>query len=123
MAIKTPVRIDGKDWMLFKDYDKPNYSYLSSNGKVEYLEKRVQLVLLDPLNEIKQDVLTKKTNEYHWLCVVTLICCAIEATGGYLIGKDSKLAKRKGINGKAFRNFVQNYMPSCRAYADEIWKK
>jgi hypothetical protein len=49
MALKTPITIEGRDWTLFKDYDKPHYSNLSSQGRIEYLEKRVQLILIDPL--------------------------------------------------------------------------
>jgi hypothetical protein len=122
MALKTPVEIDGKTWSLFKDYDKPHYHYLSSNGKVEYLEKRAQLTLLGPLEEIKLNVLGKKTDEYYWLCVVTLVCCGIEATGGYLIGRDGKVAGRKGTSRNAFEKFIHRYMPSYRPYAHALWK-
>jgi hypothetical protein len=105
MALKTPITIDGRDWTLFKDYDRPYYPYLSLRGKIEYLEKRGQLILIDPLEEIKQKSLSKHTKEYYWLCLVTLVCCGIEAAGAYLIGKD-----RPGRNREAFTEFVKNYL-------------
>jgi hypothetical protein len=122
MALKTPVQIDGKAWKLFKDYDKPHYSYLSPTGKIEYLEKRVQLILIDPLEEIKQKVLANSTTEYYWLCIITLVCCGIEATGGYLIGRDQRIAFKKGTSPKAFKEFVRRYMPDYNAYVHDLWK-
>jgi hypothetical protein len=116
MALKTPIRIDGKDWSLFKDYDKPDYSSLSLRGKIEYLEKRGQLILLDPLEEIKKRIQGAKTDEYYWLCVVTLVCCGIEAIGGYLIGRD-----RIGRNREAFTEFVRKYMRPYSRYRSELW--
>jgi len=117
MALNTPIRIDGRDWTLFKDYDKPNYVYLSLQGRIQYLEKRVQLILIDPLEEIKQRSLAKNTNEYYWLCLVILTCCGIEATGAYLIGKDNK-----GRNKEAFTTFIKKYMKAHARYRDDLWK-
>ena len=117
MALKTPIRIDGRDWSLFKDYDKPYYPYLSLRGKIEYLEKRGQLILLDPLEEIKKKSLGAEKDEYYWLCLVTLVCCGIEAVGGYLIGRD-----RIGRNRDAFTEFVRKYMRPYARYRFELWK-
>jgi hypothetical protein len=122
MALKTPITIDGINWTLFKDYDKPNYIYLSLQGKIEYLEKRVQLILIDPLEEIKQRSLAKSTSEYYWLCLVTLVCCGIEATGAYLVGRDRKGIKKKGENFKAFKMFINQYMPIYKPYVNDLWK-
>jgi hypothetical protein len=122
MALKTPIRIDGRDWTLFKDYDWQHYSNLSLQGKIEYLEKRVQLILIDPLEEVKRRSLTKVTDEYYWLCLVTLVCCAIEATGAYLVGRDRKSAKKKKANFKAFESFIQQYMPIYNPFVEDLWK-
>jgi hypothetical protein len=117
MVLKTPIKIDGRDWTLFKDYDKPKYIYLSLQGKIQYLEKRVQLILIDPLEEIKQRSLAKNTDEYYWLCLVILACCGIEATGAYLIGKDNQ-----GRNKEAFTTFIKKYMKAHARYRDDLWK-
>jgi len=121
MALKTPIRIDGREWTLFKDYDKPYYPTLSLQGKIEYLEKRVQLILIDPLEEIKRKSLAKETDEYYWLCIVTLVCCAIEATGAYLVGRDRKSAKKKRANFRAFESFINEYMSVYKPYVDDLW--
>ncbi|NWG04886.1 MAG: hypothetical protein HXY44_18690 [Syntrophaceae bacterium] len=122
MALNAPIQIDGRDWTLFKDYDKPNYIYLSLHGKIDYLEKRVQLILIDPLEEIKQRSLTKNTNEYYWLCLVIMVCCGIEATGAYLVGRDRKSIKKKGENFRAFKSFINKYMPIYKPCLDDLWK-
>jgi hypothetical protein len=45
-----------------------------------------------------------------------------EVTGGYLIGRDKKMAKQKGTSIKAFETFIERYMPSYQVYVSDLWK-
>ena len=82
--------IDGHDYTLFRDYDKGKYGFLTSSGRVTYLEARVNLVLLRPCQVAVKDAL----NNSLGLVLTTAVCAGISATGTFLKGKRERPEER-----------------------------
>lgn len=99
------MKIEGKDFTLFADYDKLKLPGLSYSGRVTWFENRVKLILLEPLKRIVAKTLQSRLNTKKctvMLGFTTLICSGIEALGGFLEGKEA--------NKHSFKKFVYRYM-------------
>ena len=109
--------IEGKDCTLFFDYDHDNgvLKALSDNGKIEWLEKRMNMIFLDPLRKI----IDRKSNIFPqiehpgghpmtvMLMVVSLLMNGMEALGSFLTNSTN--------NNQRFFAFVSKYMSSWNA--------
>jgi len=92
-----------KGWI---DYDRGRLPSLTDNQRIDYFEKRLNIVLLVPLEHMYRDLMKKGNRRSSpLLCFSTCICCAIEALGKFSTGKT-------GSNGAGtrFQAFVEGYM-------------
>ncbi len=95
--------IDGQDFSLFVDYDRPRLTKLTDDGKVEYFEKRFELVVLGPLGVM----LDTNDSPYPTLLLWgNALMCAMEALGHLLT---SPVA----TNSQAFQAFVSSFMDAA----------
>lgn len=95
--------IDGQALSLFVDYDRARLAKLSAEGKVEYFEKRFELVVLDPLSHM----LAHNDNPYPMLIIWgNAMMCAIESVGHFL-------TPSVATNSQAFQTFVTSFMDSA----------
>lgn len=104
--MSSTIIIEGLEFTLFKEKDKDKLPRLSFKGRVEWFEKRVELVLINPLKELADNSFRnslKKKDGNILLCFGTLICCGIESLGGFMAGRASF---------KGFKSFVKKYMDS-----------
>ena len=86
------------------DYERQFLSALTPVERIDYFEKRVRLVAINPLRRILDTEVIVSGEESSALLIFGLsICCAIEATGKFLIGEPSGNAAR-------FHAFVNRYM-------------
>lgn len=102
--MSNKVTIEGLEFELFKEYDKAKLPSLTFEGRVAWFEKRVELVLINPLKVLADDSFRnsiKNKNGNILLCFGTLICGGIEALGGFLKGRASF---------RGFKSFVKGYM-------------
>jgi len=118
-----------KNWTYMADHD--DLSVLDDNEKIEWMEGRVKKILLDPVRKFIND----KTNNDLALGVVTWICCAIDALGGFLDGDFER--KRDGLVGRVlrfpfhkrteggsrqgFRKFVESYLEDIEPIKTKIY--
>ncbi len=111
-----------KGWV---DYDRAKLSFLNKSQKIRYFyNKRVQYVLINPLDEMYQSLMKKKKESTTLLCFANCICCSIEAFGKFYTGKT-----QRGHSGPNFKKFVEVYMRSdyftkyfkSKKYVDILW--
>jgi hypothetical protein len=91
--------IQGNNFSLWWDIDRQELKNLNFLGRVEWLENRTELVLIDPLNELAN--LTNKA--FVWMAVTELVCAGIESLAGFY-GKD------KRTQARPFCRFVNAFM-------------
>jgi hypothetical protein len=101
-GMEFPMKIDGTDYTLFIDYDRGKYGKLMFQGKVTYLEARVQRILLRPCMTSMKTILESDLG----LVVPTAICAGISAASTFLNGTEAKRGKDKIF----FLGFVKRYM-------------
>lgn len=75
-----PVEIEGLVFSGFPGRDSVNLRGLSYAGRVQWLKYRFELVFLTPFREL---VRLEDADRYVWLCVVSLLCSAIEALASF----------------------------------------
>ncbi len=97
------MKIDGFEYTLLKDYDTGKYKHLTFEGKVTYLDERVQMILIIPCQRAMQTELQTDIG----LILTTAICAGISAAGTFLTGRQ---AQKKGEDRKFFTAFVGTYM-------------
>ena len=102
------VKIEGKEYTLFIDYDRANLVSLSNKGKIKYFDLRVKKILLNPLKIMTKkrvfiELEPKDGSSVAWLCIVSLMCAGIEATAGFYKGDASR---------QSFLDFIYKYMNS-----------
>ena len=92
------------------DYDRPHLALLSPTDRINYFEKRIRLVALNPLRRILTfEVHPTDTsgnpveNSSALLILGVAICCSIESLGKFLIGSRSR-------NPDRFEAFLHKYM-------------
>ena len=95
--------IDGHEYFLLRDYDKGKYHNLTFEGKVTYIRKRVEFILLNPCKSAMPNTATSDLG----LVLTTAICAGISAASTFLNGK-----KRAGPgeDKKYFLAFIKRYM-------------
>jgi len=99
--------IDGRKYRLLRDYDKGSYHYLTFQGKVTYLAKRVDFILINPCRTAIAEAAVEENN--LGLILATAICAGISAASTFLHGKDSR-----GNDRKFFVAFAEKYMPELK---------
>ena len=93
----TVVALTG--WL---DYDRDSLGALTDEQRIDYFEKRVHLVVINPLRRIlKTEIMVEGSSAI--LIFGVALCSAIEATGKFLGGNNLKHADR-------FDHFVKTYM-------------
>ena len=111
-----------KGWI---DYERKYLPSLTDNQRIDYFEKRLNLVLLVPLEHMYRDLMKKGNRRSSpLLCFSTCICCAIEGLGKFSTGKT-----RSNGAGKRFRAFVASFMDpqfsnkkfNSKRYVDLLW--
>jgi hypothetical protein len=85
------------------DYDRPQLSSLDAAGRIDYFEKRVRLVVINPLERIVSNEIHVGPDSSAVLIFGVAICCAIEASGKFLKGG-------KGTKAELFDDFLTVYM-------------
>jgi len=135
--------IEGLDFTLFYDYDFHRdhiLDRLQDNRKIEWLEKRMHMIFLDPLKKI-YDRGSVAHNELHnqpsgapmtpMLMTLSLLMNGIEALGSFLVAPPRKDRKK---NYHRFDKFMTKYMPDWtilvtapnhgrRKLSDILWEK
>lgn len=104
--------INGRKYTLYIDYDRNKLKRHKEDWS-EWFRQRVLFILLDPIEEILKGENKKKfdtANFTIYLGITTLICCGIDAMGGFYKGEESN--RNSGNNFKAF----------VRDYMDEIYR-
>lgn len=91
---------DLRGWI---DYDRDKLPALSADERIDYFEKRVRLVAINPLRRILSTEIMPVADSSALLIFGVSLCCAIEATGKFLTGG-------QGGNGQRFLAFVDRYM-------------
>jgi len=71
------MQIDGQDYTLFRDYDLGKCHLLSYKGKIQYMDARVRLILIDPCKKSMADAQAN----YMGLILTTAVCAGISAAG------------------------------------------
>lgn len=94
--------IDGHDYRLLKDYDTGNYKHLTFDGRVTYLDARVERILITPCREAM-----KTPGNDLGLVLATAVCAAISAASTFYKGQR---AKKTGEDKEFFTDFVTHYM-------------
>ncbi len=91
----------GQEYKLLRDYDRGKFGYLSFEDKIDYLERRVRWILLDPC-------LKEMPNEPNsmGLILTTALCAGISAAASFLNGQRAPARK----DGEYFIQFVKGYM-------------
>ncbi len=96
---------DLRGWL---DYDRGKLHLLPPDERVAYFEKRVRYVALHPLRRILTRELDVPGAESSALLIFGVsLCCAIEACGKFLMGRN---ATGRDKNAQRFHSFVRNYM-------------
>src|SRR5262249_47591635 len=95
------------------DYERTHLPALSPTERIDYFEKRVRLVAINPLRRILNTEIIVAGEDSSALLIFGLsVCCAIEAAGKFLIGG-------KPGNAARFHAFVNRYM--SRDYAGKTF--
>jgi hypothetical protein len=92
-----------KDLRGWLDYDRDKLPALTSEERIDYFEKRVFLVAVNPLQRILATEITPTDDSSALLIFGMAACCAIEALGKFLEGG-------RGSNRHRFAAFVARYM-------------
>jgi hypothetical protein len=105
------------------DYDRPDLPFLDKRERLSYFWKRIDKVLLGPLEDMLAEVLEPNSPNDTLLCFATCLCCGIEALGAFWTGN-----YQRGNSEKNFRAFVTAHMDSRysrrfrqRTYLDVLW--
>lgn len=86
------------------DYERPKLHLLTPPQRIDYFERRVRLVVINPLRRIlKTEIIVNGEDSSALLIFGVSICCAIEAAGKFLTGGHPKNAER-------FERFLKKYM-------------
>ncbi len=120
-----PITINGTQFQGFIDYDRSLLRAASDDVWIAWLEYRVYLVLIDPLDEVfphnaPHHGVVNAGDKTFFLAGVTLICCAIEGLGHFKTGNSKE--------GLSFLAWLQHYMPKWntsvggRSLPDWLWK-
>lgn len=119
------VEVNLTGWI---DYDRHLLPALSPAERVSYFEKRVRLVLLNPVDHLlnHSDEAIGRKDSSALLMVGVSICCAIEATGRFFKGNLASTPRNKNF----FNAFLYNYMDKRfqlmslgeKSYGDIVWK-
>jgi hypothetical protein len=72
------------------DYDRADLGALDSAERIEYFEKRVRLVALNPLRRIFDNELHGQPGSSALLIFAVSVCCSIEALGRFLTGGEDR---------------------------------
>jgi hypothetical protein len=104
------------------DYDRPSLHLLAPNERIDYFEKRVRLVVVNPLDCILNNEVHVAPDSSALLIFGVSLCCAIEATGKFLNGG-------QGGNSDRFHAFLNRYMApeyqsksvGGRKYGEVLW--
>ncbi|HJZ04633.1 MAG TPA: hypothetical protein VJ327_02080 [Patescibacteria group bacterium] len=108
------------------DYDRPllKTQALTKTQEIMYFKKRINMVLLLPLNEMYTSLMTNKEYSSTVLCFGTCICCSIEALGKFHTGNLGE-----GHSGANFQQYVKDYMDpdysqelNSNPYVNILWK-
>lgn len=108
------------------DYDRARLPLLDPGQRIDYFEKRVRLVAVNPLARILATEILVEGSSAILIFGVSL-CCAIEATGKFLTGGRHK---GSGANGRQFQEFLARYMTpefqtgrlGNETYGTVLWK-
>lgn len=116
----TMVEIEGCKFSLFWDIDRANLKRLSFSGRVEWLQKRIEEVLLKPLKALEQ----VEGETLVWLAVTELVCAGIEALAGFY--GDGRYSPDQHASLKPFCRFVYVFMHSdfsrkAQSASGETW--
>ncbi len=95
--------IDGIEYTLLRDYDQAKgiYKHLTFDGKITYLDSRVQKILTRPCAAAMNTALKTDLG----LILTTAICAGISAAGTFLSG-----GRVRGKDKQYFLSFVKIYM-------------
>jgi hypothetical protein len=111
------------------DIDRPSLPALTPLERIDYFEKRVRLVLIEPLRRILDtEIHVKGCTSSALLIFGVSVCCAIEASGKFIIGvKTPSGAKTK--NQDRFYEFLkrmdrrfQTELVNGQTYGESLWK-
>jgi hypothetical protein len=98
------------------DYDRPSLYLLGPDERIDYFEKRVRLVVVNPLHRILNNEIHIAPDSSALLIFGVSLCCAIEATGKFVMGVKIKSASK---NSDRFHKFLNDYMaPEYKPKAD-----
>lgn len=87
------------------DYDRSTLPQLLPLDRVEYFERRVRRLAINPLGRIVDNEIQVAPDSSALLVFGVSICCAIEACGKFLLGG-------RGGNAARFQGFLDRYMAS-----------
>jgi hypothetical protein len=115
--------IDGHEYTLLRDRDQGNYKHLSFEGKVTYLDLRVNGILVSPCQTEMKRAIGTNTG----LILVTAICAGISAASTFMGGKQPR---KRGEARQFFLYFVEVYMPNLavsvpggsETWAEWLWR-
>ncbi len=100
------ANIEGTEFTFLLDIDRPYLSGLSFAGRTEWLEQRIQLTLLTPI-----DVLVESQQKpFPWLATTALVCDGIEALSGFFGDGRHGIGSASGTS--PFCRFVHGFMHS-----------
>jgi hypothetical protein len=92
-----PTEIEGMKFTGFARLDMENLVKLDYSGRVKWLKYRFGLVFLTPFRKFVQ---LDSADCYVWLCVVSLLCTAVEALADF---------EFDGSGVERFARFVETY--------------
>ena len=143
--VETHATIGGHRYTLFFDYDHhvlDTFRLLREDGKVEWLEKRMDMILLKPLrplfdpNSPAYDIVNDYSRGEEGIHTITLLAVSLvlqgaEGFGSYLLPISDD--KESGKNRRRFRAFMTSYMtewfqqtplpPACPLHVDLLWTR
>jgi hypothetical protein len=110
------------------DYDRPSLHLLTPNERIDYFEKRVRLVVVNPLDRILNNEVHVASDSSALLIFGVALCSAIEATGKFRVG--CLQSGGAGVNKTRFQSFLKHYMApeyqthmlDSSTYGDVLWK-
>lgn len=123
---RSQIRLAGVTFPLFKDYLHrqdlaPQLAALPFDDKLKYLKARVTLAILDPLDEILSFEASGITRKYHLLNLITVLSCAIDGLGSFLVPAGSS-------KKSCFKAFATGFMDHrfsnkiCTSTQTPYWK-
>ena len=87
-----------------RDYQSGNLQQLHYRERVEWLRRRFEMVFVGPFRALVH----LEHEQYVWLCVVSLLCAAVEGLAQFEYGGDG--------NRQKFIKFVEQYFPAFKQY-------